>query len=140
MLFPKPSYDLPDLPTNLTELTDDVLMTLFSEFTGWQNYAAMQFAEAEVLEAKAQANVKLLEAQAMMLRPLNEKVTTSRAAVSTDEAIEQAKEEYMEIYAQRKLHGVIRENTERCANVLSRELTRRSSGVGMERRSMRWNP
>src|SRR5262245_62196848 len=62
-LFSRPQYDLPDLPTNLTDLNDDVLMTLFSQYTGWMNFAATQLAEAEVTEAKAEAQVKFLEAQ-----------------------------------------------------------------------------
>ena len=45
-LFRSAWYDLPDIPTNITDITDDILMQLFVEFTGWQNYAATQFADA----------------------------------------------------------------------------------------------
>lgn len=115
-------------------------MELLSQFTGWQNYAAMELGQSEVLEAKAEAKVRYREAQAMVLRPLNEKVTVSRAVVTTDAFIEAARDEVLKIYAQRKLQQVIFANCERCVFVISRELSRRIGAAGAERRVQRWNP
>jgi len=140
-LFSRPQYDLPDLPTNLTDLNDDVLMTLFSQYTGWMNFAATQLAEAEVTEAKAEAQVKFLEAQGMVKNwDPKAKVTTIRAELATDPKIEAAKGDVLTAYAARKMTQVVYDNCERSVFVVSRELSRRIGASGVERRNLRWNP
>ena len=116
-------------------------MELFVQFTGWQNYAAVQLAEAEVQESRATAEVKFLEAQGMV-RNFGSKstVTQVRAATATTSEMEVAREDEVNAYAKRKLTKVIYENCERSAFVISRELSRRIGQAGGERRLSRWMP
>ena len=140
-MFDQPSYDLPDLPTNVSDLTDDTLMELFVQFTGWQNYAAMQLAETEVNEEKEDARVRYLEASGMV-RAFGPKVkvTEVRAEIALDPEIVKAKDDAFTAYAKRKMIKVIYENCERCVFVVSRELSRRIGAAGSERRTSRWAP
>ena len=140
-LFQQPEFDLPDLPTNLTDLNDPTLMELFSEFTAWQNYAAVNQAEAEVGEATAEANQRFVEAQAMVKGwGAKDKVTVAKAELANDPEVAEARDAVLGAYAKRKLAQVIYANCERCVFVISRELSRRIGAVGYERRSNRWNP
>lgn len=140
-LFEQPEYDLPDLPVNLTEVNDDTLMELFVQFTGWQNYAAVQLAEAEVAESRATAQVKFLEAQGMVRNfGSRSTVTQVRAATATTTEMEAARRDEVNAYAKRKLTKVIYENCERSVFVVSRELSRRIGQAGGERRISRWMP
>jgi hypothetical protein len=116
-------------------------MELFVQFTGWQNYAAVQFAEAEVAEERAEARVRFLEA-AGMVRAYGPKtkVTEVRAEIAVDPQVRQAKDEALSAYAKRKLTKVIYDNCERSVFVVSRELSRRIGQAGSERRMQRWTP
>jgi hypothetical protein len=119
------------------------MMELFSEYTAWLNYAAVAFAEAEVVEAKAEANQKYMEAQSMVQNwnaSKQDKVTVARAQQMLDPEVERARQDVLTAYAQRKMTKVMYDNVERCVFVVSRELSRRIGNVGYERRSMRWNP
>ena len=122
-------------------VSDDRLMQLFSEFVGWQNYAATEFAMAEVNEEQAQANLRRVEAEAMVtLDPKPGKITVAKAEAKMSPIIEAAHNEWLKAYATRKMTGVMAENCERCAALVSRELSRRIGRDGIERRAMRWNP
>jgi hypothetical protein len=138
-LFDQPDYDLPDIPTNLTDVSDDTLMQLFVEFTGWQNYAATQFAEAEVEEERAEAKVRFLEASGMVRAyGPKTKVTEVRAEIAVQPDVVKAKSDALNAYARRKLTKVVYDNCERSVFVVSRELSRRIGAAGTERRVSRW--
>ena len=138
-LFDQPDYDLPDIPTNITDISDDILMKLFVEFTGWQNYAATQFAEAEVEEERADAKVRFLEASGMVRAyGPKTKVTEVRAEIAVEPAVVKAKSDALNAYARRKLTKVVYDNCERSVFVVSRELSRRIGAAGSERRVSRW--
>jgi hypothetical protein len=140
-LFDQPDYDLPDIPINITDVSDDILMRLFVEFTGWQNYAATQFAEAEVEEERASARVRFLEATGMVRSFGGKtKVTEVRAEIAVEPDVVKAKDEELAAYARRKLTKVIYDNCERSVFVVSRELSRRIGAAGSERRINRWTP
>ena len=137
----QPEYELPDLPRDLTSLADKALMILFSEFTSWLNYAAVRFAEAEVEEEKAEANLKYAEAAQMVAaQPKQGAITTAKAAGLLNPAVTTAKDRVLDAYARRKMTSVMFGNCERCVNLISRELSRRIGRDGPERRQMRWNP
>lgn len=140
-LFDRPDYDLPDIPTNITDVSDDILMELFVAFTGWQNYAATQFAEAEVEEERADSNVRFLEATGMVKAFGGKvKVTEVRAEIALDPTVVRAKSEALNAYAKRKMTKVVYDNCERSVFVVSRELSRRIGAAGSERRVTRWTP
>jgi len=138
-LFDQPEYDLPDIPTNITDISDDILMGLFVEFTGWQNYAATQFADAEVEEERAEAKVRFLEASGMVRAyGPKTKVTEVRAEIAVQPDVVKAKSDALAAYARRKLTKVVYDNCERSVFVVSRELSRRIGAAGTERRVSRW--
>lgn len=138
--FGRPDYEIPDLPRDITLVNDERLMQLFTEYVSWQNYAATEFAQAEVTEERAQAHVRFLEATTMAMADVKAKVTVVRAQMADDPRIERARQEQLVAYASRKMTQVIMENCERCAALVSRELSRRIGAGGVERRNLRWNP
>ena len=118
-------------------------MRLFSEFVAWQNYAATEFAVAEVQEARAEAKVRYEENKALLSswNDATDKVTIAKAAQSLSPDVEEARQAHLVAYAHRKMTHVMVTNAERCAQLISRELSRRIGGVNaIERRQMRWNP
>lgn len=136
----QPEYEIPDVPRDITVISDKKLMTLFSEYVSWQNYAATRLAECEVEEERAGAAVRYEEAIAMSMAPANAKVTVTRANMATSKTMQTARERALEAYAARKLTQVVYANCERVVALISRELTRRVGREGPERRNARWNP
>lgn len=115
-------------------------MALFAEYVAWQNYAATEFAMAEVTEEKAEANVKRVSAQELILaNPKAGTVTTAKAGITLSSDWEKAEQDRLNAYAARKMTQVVLQNCERCAALISRELSRRIGATGVERRQMRWN-
>ena len=141
-IFGRPQYEIPELPTDLTMLNDHSLMELFAQYTGWQNYAAVEMSNAEVAEATADAEVRYVEAQAMVKGwgGTKDKVTVAKAEMTNDEDVTKARDVALGAYARRKMTQVIYANCERCAFVISRELSRRIGNAGQERRANRWQP
>jgi len=119
-----------------------MLMRTFAEYTAWVNYAATEFATAEVAEERAQAHLKRLEAAGMvLLSGPKTKVTEIRAQLQGAPEIDRAAQDLLNAYATRKMTQVIMENCQRCANLVSREITRRTGGLeATQRRQMRWGP
>ena len=137
----QPEYELPDLPRDLTRLSDPSLMILFSEFTSWLNYAAVRFAEAEVDEERAEATLKYVEATYLVSsQPKMGAVTVAKAGGLIDPAVQTARDRVLDAYALRKMTSVMYGNCERCVNLISRELSRRIGRDGPERRQQRWTP
>ncbi len=134
---PRPDYDVPELPWDITETSDALLMEHFSKQLAWQNFFATQVAQAEVDEAEAEAHLKTQEAIVMLN---GKKVTEARAERDVDSNVVAARNEYLVSRAKRKMLQVTMENRERCANLISRELTRRVGREGNQRRSDRWTP
>jgi len=122
-------------------LGDDDLMRMFTEYVAWQNFAATQFADAEVTEERAEAHVKRVQAMAMInASPTKGTVTVAKAGNLLTPEVERALQAALDAYATRKMTQVILGNCERCAALVSRELSRRIGGSGVERRQQRWNP
>ena len=79
--FGRPKFEVPELPDDITFIDDERLMSLFSQYVQWQNYAATEFAAAEVEEERGRGHVKRLEAQHMVVNwgAAKDKVTLARA-------------------------------------------------------------
>lgn len=115
-------------------------MQMFTEYVAWQNYAATQFAQAEVAEEGADREVRRIEAMSMVMSdPKPGEVKKTMAARLLEGPVQHAYDEQMKCYASRKMTQVVLQNCERCAALISRELSRRIGGSGIERRNMRWN-
>jgi hydroxypyruvate isomerase len=119
---------------------DGDLMKLFSEYVAWQNYAATEFAMSEVTEERAEAAYKRLSAQELVLaNPAKGQVNAAKAGITISPQVEKAEQERLNAYAARKMTQVVLQNCERCAALISRELSRRIGASGVERRQMRWD-
>jgi hypothetical protein len=140
--FGRPDFDVPEIPEDITIVSDEFLMQLFSRYVSWQNYAAAELARTEVDESRAEANVRYVEARSMVgnWAGSSDKVTVARAAQTLDPEVEQARQDLLVAYAARKMTAVINANCERTAALISRELSRRIGRDGVERRQMRWAP
>jgi hypothetical protein len=121
-------------------ISDDRLMQLFSEYVQWQNFAATEFALAEVQEERAEAAIRRIEAEGFVLADPKARVTDTRAAIKTTKEMQEAQDRRLDAYAARKLTGVMNANCERTAALLSRELSRRIGGADAQRRAARWTP
>ena len=127
----KPDIEIPDLPTDITELDDDSLMELFVILTGWSDHISAQVAVAMVDEREAQRDVDVAEAQAMVRHwkgGSGDRVAIVKAQIAADPDVIELHDHLEERYAYRKLVEVLANNIDRDAALVSRELTRRTSG------------
>jgi len=128
-LWPKPDYEFPSLPHDVTELGDEDLMSLYTKLTAYSDYIAGQVACAQVDERDAEKQLSMLENKKMLASDgkLENKVTFARAQVAIDPEVAELKELIEEHHAYRKLIEVLHQNIERDAALISRELTRRTA-------------
>ena len=140
-LSPKPGYDIPDLPRDITELDDEGLMDLFVQFTQWTDHLSGAHAIAVINEREAQRNVDVAEAKAMIINWTGakggDKVTVIKAQIAASPEVSDLYDDLHTKYAFRKLLETRVNNVERDSQVVSRELTRRTSDGGMRSRSRR---
>ena len=133
MLPPKPQFMAPELPRDVTELDDASLMGVWTELTAWTDYAAVQVAVAYAEEKSLVKKIERMEQRALIS---DQKVTVARAQVKASEGYEEVVKEWLEAEAYRKLVEALFNNYDRDAQLLSRELTRRTSDV--KGRQTRW--
>lgn len=123
----KPEDDFPQLPHDLGDLSDAMLMELFNEFTQWANYIAVRLTKAEIDEDDAEAQLKVAEAKYMVVNTgRGEKVTVVRAERYTDPEVAVLSKEQLRCKAFRKMTATLMANTERSTFLLSRELSKRT--------------
>lgn len=113
-------------------------------FTRWSDYSGGQLALAEVDEKFADAYLEQLRARGLVeTMPVEgEKATkgvmAQRAEKRLDPVYQDAVQDKLLAYAQRKLIAARHEAFERDAAVVSRELTRRVEREPSQRRTARW--
>ena len=140
-LAPRPEFDMPELPRDITELDDEALMDLFVQFTQWNDHLAGAFAVSVVNEREADSALKNAEAVALLSNwtgAKGDRVTLVKAQIQASEQIQELIYDYDTKYAFRKLIETRTQNIERDANVVSRELTRRTSDGGLRSRQRRY--
>lgn len=141
--FDRPDADgVPDLPEDLTEVDDQTLMSLFSQFVQWQDYASSQKVWVEMEEDEAAADLE--QAKAMATRkpedvksrdPIGQLI---KAEIAKDPLVIAKTEQYRRAHYLRKMTGNLAEGLERRAALISRELTRRTNNEPLRRRDARW--
>lgn len=140
---PKPRYDIPSLPQDITGLGDEDLMDLFVSLTAWMDFIAVQVAMAQVDERASQRDLDIAEASATAANwtgGRDDRVAIAKAKVATDAVVVRCRNDLDERHAYRKLVEALASNVERDAALVSRELTRRTSGgTPVTRRSSRWS-
>lgn len=132
-LSAKPDFDIPQLPRDITELDDEGLMDLFVQFTQWNDHLSGARAIAVINEREAERSVEAVEASAMVKNwqgGKGDRVAVVKATIVIDPQVESLKHDLDVKYAFRKLLETRAENVERDSQVVSRELTRRTSDGG----------
>jgi len=138
----KPDYDIPVLPRDITELDDEGLMDLFVQFTQWNDHLSGAQALSIINEREAQRNLDNAEAASMLSNwtgTKGDRITLIKAQIASSKDIQDLQHELDIKYAFRKLIETRTLNVERDSQVVSRELTRRTSdGGGMRSRTRRF--
>lgn len=139
----KPEGEIPEVPLDLADLSDDDLMEALREHSEWASHLGQELAVAEIVEEAAQDIYESLRTRHMIaLEPAsrNETMTERRARAEILDDVAEAKDEWRSSRAYRKLVANIAEAAERRASNISREITRRVGRDGPDRRSTRWTP
>src|SRR4051812_42302445 len=84
LLPAEPPEPIPEIPLDLADLPDSVLMRLFSLYVAWNSYLDVMRVQAEIDEASAETDVKVLEATTMTGWGPKDKVTFARAERDLD--------------------------------------------------------
>jgi hypothetical protein len=108
-------------------------MDLFVQFTQWNDHLSGARAIAVINEREAERAVDSIEAKCMINNwqgGKNDRVAVAKATIITDPEVEKLKNDLDIKYAFRKLLETRAENVERDSQVVSRELTRRTSDGG----------
>lgn len=126
------SLDIPVFPSDLSELADEELMTLFTQITAYANFLAAQLACAFIDERSAERDLDIEENFAL-LHAHNGKVTKDtmtvlKAQVATSAKVRELRDVLEAKYNYRKLVEMMSNNSDRDLTLVSRELTRRTSG------------
>lgn len=139
----KMELKLPEVPEDITELDDEGLMQLFSKLTAYANFLSAQYACAVIDEKNAEQELDLAESKKYILSYEENKkdtVTLIKARMASDPDITYLREGLSAKYAYRKLIEVMVNNIDRSTQLVSRELTRRTSGSNQATRGSRMFP
>jgi hypothetical protein len=134
----KPEIRIPSIPEDITDLSDNELMDLFTEMTAWSDFIAAQVACASIDERAAARTLEYAEATAMLTTvtgKTSDRVAFAKAARMADPDVRELTEDLDAKHAYRKLVEVLAGNLDRDVNLVSRELTRRTSDYKNARRS-----
>lgn len=131
LTFSKPSDEQVVLPPDITVVSSEELGGLFTRLTAWTDYITSQLVMAQLDERNAQKtldyNENMMLVRRMGAQVKGERVTTVKAQIAVDDKIVDLGNIYEEKYAYRKLVEMLKENHERDLQLVSREITRRSS-------------
>lgn len=134
----KPAYVVPQLPTDLAELSPERVMTLFAEMTQWASYLAVQVTKAEIEEHEAEAALKVMEAKRLVAGwggAKEDRVTLAKAERDADPQVVALRERYDQTWAYRKMIATLADNVRSEANLLSREISKRTGLAPLEARA-----
>jgi hypothetical protein len=130
-----PTFEAPDIPSDITELSDEELMELYSQLVAYSNYITVQLAVAEVDEKMQEKAIARKQAEKM--GTVSEKtVAAAKAKVASDQEVVALLEALDSLYSYRKLVEAVHQNLDRNVSLVSRELTRRTSKTSTGKR---WN-
>lgn len=131
----------PSLPADITDVGDEELMLLYTQFSAYSDFVNTQLACAIVDEKEAERTAEYEESMAMLRQQTaNTKttVTMMKALVDADPGICALKQDHLNKYAYRKMLETMANNCERSSSVCSRELTRRTSGDNFKTRTRKF--
>lgn len=127
-------------------------MEMFSQAVSWQNFADTISTEAEIREAELLSLKETTEAKILLESWNNRPQTTgprggtksdftatiAKAARDSDTEVVSINELYLKAKASRKRAQTVRDNSERIAQLISREISRRVGREYTERKQARY--
>jgi hypothetical protein len=137
---PRPNGSIPNLPNDITGISDTELMDAMQIQTEWQNFLSVRLVELEQAEGNAESAYELAKAAAYLEGGESKSVTEGKSRAAADEGVKAAWDVWKQAKADRKVLEITRNNRERDAALLSRELSRRIGGAGVEQRTGRYKP
>ena len=130
------------MPNDISALDSDELSKLFTKLTAWSNYVSGQLSAAQIDEKTIEKKKDFLEAKLFLHKDTSkvkgERVTLIKAQVMADEQYMELEEELLKAYAYRKMVEVVYNNFERDVSLVSREITRRTNDLRMNRKD-KWS-
>lgn len=128
LTFPdRPEEEIPSLPSDITELSDEALMFGYTSLVAWTDFAASQAAAASVDERAAFAAADRAELQVLGSITTKGAVSLSKARAASDPDVVELKADAEYAHHYRKMVETVRDNLDRNYALFSRELTRRTS-------------
>lgn len=116
------------------------MMNRWSEFLAWENYIEEDLVRAEIEEIRAEASLKIVEAQAMAAAAREGTVTVQKAVARASQPYERAHDRYILARELRKVLAVQQASLARVSSFISRELSRRTASDPATRRAGRHSP
>lgn len=134
------SIDRPELPEDITQIGDEDLMVLYTQFIAYSDFLNTQLSCAIIDEKELERQIGVAEATTMVTQSSTSKatVTAIKAGMELEPEVRDLKIQHLQKYAYRKMLETIANNTERHSAVCSRELTRRTSGDNFKTRSRKF--
>lgn len=128
----KLDIEVPDFPTDITAVDDTELMSLATKYMANYNFMLTQVALAEIGLTEVENMYSMAEAKALLTKTngkSTEKAVLLKAAVLTDPELQALASSKMYAYSYHKMLKTLLENLERSYQLVSRELTRRTSAM-----------
>jgi len=131
----------PALPVDITEISDEELMLLYTHFSSYSDFVNTQLACAVVDEKEAERRMDYAESERLLHHQTaspKATVTVIKALVDGDASLASVRQEYLNKYSYRKVLETMASNCECSTAVCSRELTRRTSSDNFKTRSRKF--
>lgn len=130
----------PHLPEDITEIGDEDLMVLYTQFIAYSDFLNTQLACSIIDEKELERQIGVSEAANMITLGASTKttVTAMKATMEVNPEVKDLKVRHLQKYAYRKMLETLASNTERHSAVCSRELTRRTAGDTYKTRSRKF--
>jgi hypothetical protein len=132
------SGQIPNLPDDITALSETELMALFTELTEWTCYAAAQLADAWSRERSAEQDLSAAQAVASVRARTERTVAAQKALVAADPHVQDEEDALLTLSAYRRALEAVNANAERRTQLVSRELSRRIARSDRSARNSRW--
>lgn len=133
------NLEAPMLPNDLTNLDDEDLIRLFQHLNEFSKFIKVQASCAQIDETESKKKMDYLEAT-LMIEHAAPKATVSsiKAKVETDDDMKASMDDYNKKQYYRKMIDVMVSNLEADMHLVSRELTRRTSGGNFKTRGSKF--
>jgi hypothetical protein len=123
-----PDSSMPVLPEDITAISPEEVMQLFSEVCSWLDYVEVQYAAAQIDHKAEDQKLEETEAKEQIKHRSEKHVSVMKAFTYDNPQVEAQRREALMAYAHEKMLGTVYNSLERKKFLLSRELTRRSYG------------